>query len=63
MRWIPPALAEEFASLGTDAYRIADGEECRIERFGDGVIISHAAGEPPSGVLEELAAWCGKAAC
>jgi 23S rRNA (cytosine1962-C5)-methyltransferase len=62
MKWIPPALAEEFASLGTDAYRIADGEECRIERFGDGVIISHIAEEPPSDVLEELAAWCGKAA-
>jgi 23S rRNA (cytosine1962-C5)-methyltransferase len=61
MKWIPPALAEEFASLGTDAYRIADGEECRIERFGDGVIISHTADVPPSGILEELAAWCGKA--
>jgi hypothetical protein len=43
MNWIQPALAEEFASLGTDAYRIADGQGCRIERFGDGVIVSHAA--------------------
>ena len=62
MKWIPQALAEEFASRETDAYRIADGEECRIERFGDGVIISQTAREPPSGVLEELAAWCEKAA-
>ena len=61
MRWIPPALAEEFASQGTDAYRIADGEECRIERFGDGVIISHTAENPPSDLVEELGAWCGKA--
>ena len=61
MRWIPPALAEEFASQGTDAYRIADGEEARIERFGDGVIISHAAENPPSDLVEELGAWCEKA--
>ena len=52
-----PALAAEFASRGTDAYRIADGEECRIERYGDGVIISHAAESPASGVLEELVEW------
>ena len=61
MKWISPALAEEFASLATDAYRIADGEECQIERFGDGVIISHTAEAPPSGIPEELATWCGKA--
>ena len=61
MRWIPPALAEEFASQGTDAYRIADGEEARIERFGDGVIISHTAENPPSDLVEELGAWCEKA--
>jgi 23S rRNA (cytosine1962-C5)-methyltransferase len=58
MRWIPPALAEEFAARDTDAYRIADGEECRIERFGDGVIISHAAERLPLGILDELAKWC-----
>jgi 23S rRNA (cytosine1962-C5)-methyltransferase len=62
MKWIPAALAEEFASAGTDAYRIADGQDCRIERFGDGVIISHTAEEPPSGILKELTAWCGNAA-
>jgi 23S rRNA (cytosine1962-C5)-methyltransferase len=61
MNWIQPALAEEFASLGTDAYRIADGQGCRIERFGDGVIVSHAAEAPASGVFEELAKWCGRA--
>jgi 23S rRNA (cytosine1962-C5)-methyltransferase len=61
MEWIGPALVKEFASLGTDAYRIADGEGCRIERFGDGAIISHTAEKPPSGILDELATWCGKA--
>jgi 23S rRNA (cytosine1962-C5)-methyltransferase len=61
MNWIQPALAEKFASLGTDAYRIADGDEGRIERFGDGVIVSHAAEAPASGVFEELATWCKRA--
>ena len=61
MKWIHPALAEEFTSLGTDAYRIADGEECRIERFGDGVIISRAAEALAPGILEELGTWCGRA--
>jgi 23S rRNA (cytosine1962-C5)-methyltransferase len=60
MNWIQPALAEKFASLETDAYRIADGEECRIERFGNGVIVSHAAEAPASGIFEELAKWCGR---
>jgi len=61
MNWIQPALAREFASAGTDAYRIADGEGCRIERFCDGAIISYAAEEPPVGVVDELAAWCQRA--
>ncbi len=61
MKWISPALAKDFASLATDAYRIADGEECRIERFGDGAIISHTAEALPSGIPEQLATWCGKA--
>jgi 23S rRNA (cytosine1962-C5)-methyltransferase len=57
MNWISPALAAEFAALGTDAYRIADGQECRIERYGDGAIISHVAESPASGILEELTKW------
>ena len=57
MDWIQAALVEEFAASGTDAYRIADGEECRIERFGDGVIISHAADVLPANILEELSQW------
>jgi 23S rRNA (cytosine1962-C5)-methyltransferase len=57
MTWISPALAAEFAARGTDAYRIADGHECRIERYGDGAIISHTAELPASGILEELARW------
>ena len=61
MEWIGPGLVEEFAAAGTDAYRIADGEGCRIERFGDGAIISHNTEEPPSGILEELATWREKA--
>ncbi len=54
MNWASPALAAEFATRGTDAYRIADGEECRIERYGDGAIISHTAESLASGILEEL---------
>ncbi|HET9523098.1 MAG TPA: class I SAM-dependent methyltransferase [Terrimicrobiaceae bacterium] len=57
MNWISPSLAAEFATLGTDAYRIADGEECRIERYGDGAIISHAAESLPWGVAEALFKW------
>ncbi len=57
MDWIQAALVEEFAASGTDAYRIADGQECRIERFGDGVIISHAADVLPANILEELSQW------
>ena len=41
--WISPAVAQEFARARTDAYRIADGETCRIERFGDGAIVSYCA--------------------
>lgn len=58
MKWIPPALAREFAAAGTDAYRIADSEEWRIERFGDGAILSHSAENSPAGIVEELADWC-----
>ncbi|HEY5704276.1 MAG TPA: class I SAM-dependent methyltransferase [Terrimicrobiaceae bacterium] len=61
MNWLRPALAAEFALQGTDAYRIAGGEGCRIERFGDGVIVSDSAEAPVSGVFEELGAWCEKA--
>ena len=57
MNWVSPTLAAEFATRGTDAYRIADGEECRIERYGDGAIISHAAESPASGILEALFEW------
>jgi 23S rRNA (cytosine1962-C5)-methyltransferase len=57
MNWISRRLAAEFTTLGTDAYRIADGEECRIERYGDGAIISHAGRSPASGILEALSEW------
>jgi 23S rRNA (cytosine1962-C5)-methyltransferase len=61
MKWIPPALAREFAAAGTDAYRIADAEGFRIERFGDGAIISHAAEQLRANALDELAQWCKRA--
>lgn len=61
MNWIRPALAREFASAGTDAYRIADAEGCRIERFGDGAILSHSTEEAPPGIVDELAEWCERA--
>jgi 23S rRNA (cytosine1962-C5)-methyltransferase len=57
MDWIQAAVTEEFAASGTDAYRIADGEGCRIERFGDGLIISHAAEAVPASVLKEVSQW------
>jgi 23S rRNA (cytosine1962-C5)-methyltransferase len=55
--WIKPALAREFALRGTDAYRIADGEKFRIERFGDCAVISHSAENPPAAVLDEIQRW------
>ena len=55
--WIKPALAREFALRGTDAYRIADGEKLRIERFGDCAVISHSAENPPAAVLDEIKRW------
>ena len=58
MKWISPALAQEFARAGTDAYRIADGKRCRIERFGDGAVVSYCNLPLPLEILDELAAWC-----
>ena len=61
MKWISPGMAQEFARADTDAYRIADGETCRIERFGDGAIVSDANGVAPVAIVDELAAWCQRA--
>jgi 23S rRNA (cytosine1962-C5)-methyltransferase len=58
MKWIGPELAQTFVSAGTDAYRIADGERCRLERFGDGAILSYCADEPPPGIAAALTEWC-----
>ena len=61
MKWLSPAVVQEFARAGTDAYRIADAESCRIERFGDGAILSYSMEAPPAGIVDELAAWCARA--
>jgi 23S rRNA (cytosine1962-C5)-methyltransferase len=61
MKWISPSLADEFARAGTDAYRIADGERCRIERFGDGAIVSYRDVAAPLEIVDELARWCDRA--
>ena len=58
MKWISPGVAQEFARAGTDAYRIADGKTCRIERFGDGAIVSYCNLSVPLEIVDELAAWC-----
>ena len=61
MKWISPGMAQEFARAGTDAYRIADGKKCRIERFGDGAIVSNSNVAAPLEIVDELAAWCQRA--
>jgi 23S rRNA (cytosine1962-C5)-methyltransferase len=61
MKWISPALAQEFARAGTDAYRVADGQRCRIERFGDGAIASYGSATAPLEIVDELARWCERA--
>jgi 23S rRNA (cytosine1962-C5)-methyltransferase len=61
MKWISPGVAQEFARADTDAYRIADGETCRIERFGDGAIVSYSHGAAPLEIVDELADWCQRA--
>jgi 23S rRNA (cytosine1962-C5)-methyltransferase len=61
MNWILPAMAQEFARAGTDAYRIADGQARRLERFGDGAIFSYSTAALPPGILDELAHWCQQA--
>jgi 23S rRNA (cytosine1962-C5)-methyltransferase len=58
MKWISAALAQEFARARTDAYRIADGKRCRIERFGNGAVVSSRNLPLPLEILDELAAWC-----
>jgi 23S rRNA (cytosine1962-C5)-methyltransferase len=58
MKWLSPAMEQQFARAGTDAYRIADGETCRIERFGDGAIVSSSNVAAPLEIVDELAAWC-----
>ncbi len=58
MKWISPGMAQEFARADTDAYRIADGETCRIERFGDGAMVSYSAVTAPLEIAEKLATWC-----
>src|SRR5262245_25408705 len=61
MKWISPAVAQEFARAGTDAYRIADGETCRIERVGDGAIVSDRTLPVSLEIVDELATWCQRA--
>jgi 23S rRNA (cytosine1962-C5)-methyltransferase len=58
MKWISPGMAQEFARADTDAYRIADGETCRIERFGDGAMVSYSHATAPLEIVEKLATWC-----
>lgn len=58
MKWIGPDLVAALAAAGTDAYRIASGFGERIERFGDGAIISHA--DSVGSLLSGLDEWCGK---
>ena len=47
--------------MGTDAYRVADGQRCRIERFGDGAIVSYGSATAPLEIVDELAGWCERA--
>lgn len=54
-------MAQEFARAGTDAYRVADGRKCRIERFGDGAIVSYYGATAPLEIVDELTRWCGRA--
>jgi 23S rRNA (cytosine1962-C5)-methyltransferase len=61
MKWISPALAQDFARAGTDAYRVADGQNCRIERFGDGAIVSYSGVTMPLKIVDELRRWCERA--
>ncbi len=57
MIWLDAATASALAVEGTDAYRIATGHDCRIERFGDGVIVSHTAPELPQRTIADLGRW------
>lgn len=57
MIWLDTAAAEALAREGTDAYRIATGPGCRIERFGDGIIVSHAAADGFPSAVAELERW------
>lgn len=61
MIWLDAAAAEALAGEGTDAYRIATGPDCRIERFGDGIIVSHAATEILPRTIAELGRWLDEA--
>ncbi len=58
MKWITPEQAATLAESGTDAYRIASARDSRIERFGDGAIISYT-GEL-SALAGALLSWCEK---
>ncbi|CAN5816981.1 class I SAM-dependent rRNA methyltransferase [soil metagenome] len=58
MRWIGPEQVGAFAEAGTDAYRIASGRDARIERFGDGAIISYT--NELSALSGALLSWCEK---
>ena len=62
MNWLDISTAIVLAEDGTDAYRIASGRDCRVERFGDGVIVSHLAPELPRQILEDLDRWLEAAA-
>jgi len=57
MKWMPPEMAAEFASAGTDAYRIAGGREGRVERYGSGAIISHQSPGAAERLLPQLTDW------
>lgn len=61
MRWLNIETAARLAASGTDAYRIASAPDFRIERFGEGVILSQTREGDAEAVLPELEGWVAEA--
>jgi 23S rRNA (cytosine1962-C5)-methyltransferase len=54
--WLDDREVRAMVDAGTDAYRLADSQDVRIERFGAACLISTVGGRVPSEVVDQVLA-------
>lgn len=56
--WISPAVWSSLAAEGTEAHRLASGQEMWLERFGPDLLLSHQTERGRDSVLAEIDQRC-----